>query len=304
MIYLDHGPVTTPRYENEKGKVWMSSHRRDDMCNLAINWYSGQNPQPNDCFLVLEPMCINPCDYNLNFLDKHKHIFAWCGKAFENTAISHKVTTINHPSWFQPPSAQNIINGWKPWNEKRNELVIIANNKTTNHISSLYELRSFIADLFHNKGFPVSWYGQIPISKPYYKGPAPDKHAILKEVKFSLCSENCYDPVYSWNYLSEKMPDVWYSGTVPLYMGCHNIDDYKFSPDSYIDLRKFVIKDGKKISVKMDSLYNEVINYNEDNFNNMTNAVKENLHNPEGLLKIISHESFFERIIDVLIGIK
>jgi len=68
-----------------------------------------------------------------------------------------------------------------------------------------------------------------------YKGNPADKLGTLSKYKFCLCYEN------SWGingYVSEKIFDCLWAGTVPIYWGAENIGNY-VDPDAFIDRRKF-----------------------------------------------------------------
>ncbi len=89
------------------------------------------------------------------------------------------------------------------------------------------------------------------------------------------------------------MPEVWFSGAVPIYMGCYNIDQFGFHPDSYIDLRKFT--DGKNI--KLRDLLNEINNFDEDKYNKYLAAVDYNI-NQANLFNIISEDRVMAKMIE------
>lgn len=298
IIYKDHKGPPVCHYSSNNGEVWMSNHKLNHFNNIGMNWYSLRNPEPNDYFMVLEPYCVNDVDYNMEFLKKFKKIFTWASKPFENTIVSNKIVQINHPSCKDHSTANEIKNNLINWKNKKNEIVIIANNKKSKHFSELYSLRTALTDFFHNKSkFEVSWYGQSKIKKPYYKGAIDNKKDILKHAKFSICSENCYDEIYSHGYFTEKMPDVWFSGCVPLYMGCYNIDDFSFPQESYIDLRKFVSKNKKSLNIKFEDLLQTLESFSELNYNETIQSILNNMESKNGLLHHISYNRMYEIIL-------
>ena len=67
-----------------------------------------------------------------------------------------------------------------------------------------------------------------------YQGSCVSKWKTLSAYRFSLCFEN----MPMTGYLTEKLFDCLYAGTVPIYWGAPNIDDL-VPADSYIDMRKF-----------------------------------------------------------------
>lgn len=68
-----------------------------------------------------------------------------------------------------------------------------------------------------------------------YKGKIDKKVEVLSKYKFCFCYENsCAIP----GYISEKIWDCFFSGTVPVYYGAPNVTEY-IPKDIFIDFRKF-----------------------------------------------------------------
>jgi hypothetical protein len=71
-----------------------------------------------------------------------------------------------------------------------------------------------------------------------FKGSFPrgneNKHQILKKYKFAICFENTIFP----GYITEKLFDCLLCGTIPIYFGASDVEDY-IPDDVYIDFRKF-----------------------------------------------------------------
>ena len=74
-------------------------------------------------------------------------------------------------------------------------------------------------------------------------GAAWNKRVALNEYRFSFCSENSIQK----NYISEKFWDSVLVNTVPIYLGCSNIDEY-IPNDYYINLNQY----GDDIDVMYD----------------------------------------------------
>lgn len=284
-------------YENPQGEVWMSESRRPDMINIGMGYHSLREPEADDYFLLLEPYCVSPEDYGVDFLRKFKKVFTWADHAVDP---SIPVVKINHPSFYQiPPQPPS---DWKPWRERADEIVIIANNKTSNHNSQIYHLRTQLADALHLKShFRVVWYGEDPGHKPYFHGRIASKHDVLKRAKFCICSENCYDEVYSNDYFTEKMPDVWMAGAVPIYMGCYNIDQYNLFEHSYIDLRTYVTKSNSDLQINLPPLLSRIHDFSEKQYNNYCDGVRGGLFSNGKLKELISFERAYDTIIASLI---
>lgn len=67
-----------------------------------------------------------------------------------------------------------------------------------------------------------------------YKGPTENKHKTLSNYKYSICFENSE----MRGYITEKIFDCFYAGTVPIYFGASDISDF-IDPNSYIDYKNF-----------------------------------------------------------------
>lgn len=303
-IAIVYGPQEGPIakiYENDKAIVYTSKTKQSNMINVGMGWYSIPNPTPEDSILVLEPYCVLERDYDYTYVGQYKHIFSWTPRAFAHPAFANKIVEINHPCCKDPPNPDVMVENWLPWDQRSNEVVFIANNKMSRHESELYSLRLELADHFHAQGkFTVSWYGQSPVPKPYYKGQIEHKSEILGKVKFSVCNENCYDPIYSHNYFTEKMPEVWFAGAVPLYMGCFNINNFNFSPHSYFDLRTYVQGKRGNFNIDMNALTQRMLSFDAAQYENFKNDVKHNIKKENGLYHIISYDRVYEKIINTL----
>lgn len=68
-----------------------------------------------------------------------------------------------------------------------------------------------------------------------YKGSIQDKYEVLSKYKYCLCFEN--DRIAP-GYITEKIFDCFFSGTVPVYLGPDNIEEY-IPKECFIDMRKF-----------------------------------------------------------------
>lgn len=88
------------------------------------------------------------------------------------------------------------------------------------------------------------WWSREALWLPYwrnrrtlmsiYKGACVSKFEVLKHYKFCLCFEN----MAMKGYITEKLFDCLYAGTIPLYLGAPDIERY-VPEDVYIDCRKY-----------------------------------------------------------------
>ena len=94
-----------------------------------------------------------------------------------------------------------------------------------------------------------------------YKGATSNKHETLSKYKFSICFENSI----TTGYITEKIFDCFYAGTIPIYYGDPNVKE-SIDPDSYIDFRKFDDYKDLELFVK---------NISEQEYNKIKNAGKD-----------------------------
>lgn len=301
LVYQDHSGESVVHYDGPEGKVWMSNHRRKLMHNVFLSCYAAKDRKPVDSIFVLEPRCVNERDYDIAFLNQFKYVFSWAEKAFRGTQITPKLIGLNHPSCKFAPSVDSLVPKWKPWSERKDQIVIIANKKFSRHSSEIYRLRVKLADwLSNNSKYKVAWYGNPPKNRTYSRGRIPQKFPILNDVKFSICSENCYHPKFSHGYFTEKMPEVWFGAAVPLYMGCYNIDEFGFGPNQYIDLRKYVNKDAKDLKIAFGKLKERIESYDEAAYQQYRKELEENMRKPDGLYHVISYDRVYKKLFEVL----
>ena len=201
-------------------------------------------------FLFLwETELVLPKNWNLKHKD-YKIIFSWNDLFVKK----YKFKKFNLP----------VTNNYKPFvlgSKHRNFFCCaIAGNKNINKFSknNLYEerLKTFKwfadnkPDLFNLYGVgwnkperPTNFLGKTlyfynwlrfkPFS--FYKGPVINKNEILRQHKFSICYENARN--YK-GYITEKIFDCFFAGTVPVYWGAPNILEY-VPKDCFIDRRDF-----------------------------------------------------------------
>lgn len=88
------------------------------------------------------------------------------------------------------------------------------------------------------------WWSRASMWWPYwkhrstlmsiYKGACDSKYEVLSRHKFSLCFEN----MAMRGYVTEKIFDCFYAGTIPVYLGAPDIGDL-VPPEAYVDCRNF-----------------------------------------------------------------
>lgn len=138
-------------------------------------------------------------------------------------------------------------------NGTRMKRVVVINGSHNPHsrVRELYSVRiKAMADLskvgvvdLYGMGWN-RWWSREAMWLPYwrnlralmsiYKGKCTSKFEVLQDYEFCLCFENmCMD-----GYVTEKLFDCLYAGTIPLYLGAPDILDY-IPGDVFVDCRKY-----------------------------------------------------------------
>lgn len=152
--------------------------------------------------------------------------------------------------WPQP--RDEVIEPYWVRTERMDRIVVINGNhiprKVPNELySKRIEAMASLAKLgvvdLYGRGW-AKWWSRASMWMPYwknrktlmsiYKGACESKYEVLSQYKFCLCFEN----MAMKGYVTEKIFDCLYAGTVPLYLGATDIQDL-IPEDIYIDCRKF-----------------------------------------------------------------
>ncbi|MEJ8755698.1 glycosyltransferase family 10 [Pontibacter sp. H259] len=126
------------------------------------------------------------------------------------------------------------------------------------HNHDLYQKRlQAILYFSRNPGFRLygtGWHEQNNLPDLYFNAaqkagatPVTDKLETLNKFKYSLCFENCSYP----SYITEKVFDCFFSGTIPVYLGAPDITAY-IPANCFIDFRNF--NDFRELEVHLQEL--------------------------------------------------
>ena len=122
---------------------------------------------------------------------------------------------------------------------------------------------------------------------PSYRGPVDRKRDTLAKYRFSICYENVSELP---GYITEKIFDCFFAGTVPVYWGASNIFDY-IPQTCFIDRRNFS---------DHESLYRFLSNMPESNYIEYQNSIKDYLLSSQ--IKPFNSESFASNTINVIMA--
>ncbi len=108
---------------------------------------------------------------------------------------------------------------------------------------------------------------------------------IYKDYKFVICFENSYEE----DYITEKLVNVMMGGSIPIYMGAPNVNDY-FNSNSFINCSKFK---------SFDEVINLIIKLDNDDveYNKLLNEPWLKKNNRDAILK---KEAEFNSFLDMI----
>lgn len=153
--------------------------------------------------------------------------------------------------YWPQPRAEVMENIWQRRDRQQRIVVINGNHKPASFTGELYSKRiEVMAELARYDAVDLygrdwnRWWSRNSMWLPYwwnrskimsvYKGPCSSKYEVMGAYAFALCFEN----MAMKGYVTEKIFDCFYAGTIPIYWGATDISSL-IPSDSYIDYREF-----------------------------------------------------------------
>jgi hypothetical protein len=215
-------------------------------------------------FFVFEPPVVAPALYK-----KIKCIAKYFKRIMIHSTGSglHKyINGLNNTyKFYWPQTEDRVIE--TIWEKKNRKFLIMinGNKKPQQYQGELYSERIKAVRYFGNReGFDLYGHGwdKYIIYLPYvlnrkvirksYKGAVKSKYETLGNYSFAVCFEN----MILEGYLTEKIFDCFFAGTIPIYLGAPDVEKY-IPNNCFIDMRKF--KDYKELNDFLRSLSDEKI---------------------------------------------
>lgn len=220
-------------------------------------------PRENLFLQINEPPTVNSASYDVRYHKFFNRILTW-----NDSLVDGEV----YYKFFIPQYKPKNIN-WIAAKDKKFLTMIVA-NKSSKFAQELYSARKDVIEFFEGKkecSFDLYGIGWEKCGYKNYKGRIEKKLATLSQYKFSICFENVKDIP---GYITEKIFDCFFAGTVPVYLGADNIKEY-IPENTFIDARKFHSKDEMLdyLSQISDAQYESMQKYifeylNSDQFEN------------------------------------
>lgn len=154
------------------------------------------------------------------------------------------------------------------------------------NIAIIYPLRKKIIHFFSNRS-DFDLYGKgwglekEDFIKKVYRGEVEEKEKKLREYKFALCLENSIFP----GYITEKIFDCFFAGTIPIYLGAPDVANY-IPKNTFIDINDFN---------NLSSLEKYLDSIDEILYDKYIKNIRDFLHSDE--YKKFSHQQFAKTII-------
>lgn len=203
-------------------------------------------------FLLMEPPLVRPDLYaalpELTAAFDAVYVHNMVGDGYSlDKVLRHKLRPL-----FWPQPYDDVLSPYWENMQRHNKLVVIAGNHNPRSVKpELYSERiKAIAELSDRKGIDLfgrgweRWWSRESFWWTYwryrnaimanYYGSCSSKWSVLGSYRFSLCFENM--PIAG--YVTEKIFDCLYAGTVPVYWGATDIETLVPS-GAFLDMRRF-----------------------------------------------------------------
>lgn len=227
----------------------------DKVCKFNIyldTHFLPKSPEDLNYLIILEPPSVLPSNFIIENHLMFKKIFTWDDSIVDNL----KYFKFNFSFYLKPLNLS--------LSDKKKKFVMIAKNKFSHHTNELYTKRVGIInwfkinqpelfdlygvgwDQFIFKKYPLTFLNRFPligkqinlmlgIKYPFFIEGLKSKFDVLSKYVFCFCYENIGEID---GYITEKIIDCFNSGTIPIYLGARNINQF-IPSNTFIDVRDF-----------------------------------------------------------------
>lgn len=238
-------------------------------------------------FVIFEPPVVAPHLYRA--LPKLTAAFDWVfvhnviGDGYSLQGVDR--SRLRQLYWPQPHNGV-LEQHWENEDRKNQIVVINGNHRPRSRTAELYsrrieamvKLSELDAVVLYGMGWN-KWWSHRSMWLPYwlnrstlmsiYHGSCVSKYEILSRYRFCLCFEN----MQMTGYVTEKIFDCLYAGTIPLYLGAPDIASL-IPEETYLDCRKFA---------SWEEMWNEISCMSDSQVNMIREAGRAYLNSKEFL---------------------
>ena len=215
------------KYLNETSKppltvvLWMWFFGEKDYFPTILQTW----PETKLIFFLYESHSTCPYYFDKQYHSFFHKIYTWDDDLIDN----------NKYFKFYYPVLESMAKDIPSFEEKR-LCTLICSNKTTLHPHELYSARKEVIQFFEDQpGNDFEFFGHDWSGYRTYRGLSMNKIETLKNYRFVYCYENISS---AKGYITEKIFDCFAAGTIPIYWGATNIEEY-IPKECFIDRRNF-----------------------------------------------------------------
>ncbi len=198
-----------------------------------------------NAFYLFEVMVLAPEMYRAipDLTQYFRSLYSWTDADHLAPFVSGPVTV---KPFFMPMPRDTVIEPYWSRTDRNGIVLIAANKRAVVPQGELFTERLRAIRHFANHGgihiWGRWWNERImdldeefrdPVRRSY-QGAAAEKYDVLSRYRFAVCYENM--ALRGW--ITEKIFDCFYAGTVPVYLGAPDITDH-VSKDCFIDFEQF-----------------------------------------------------------------
>jgi len=201
-----------------------------------------------------EVYSISPNGYNIDLLKQYKCVVTWNSKFYEAHKNELNIHLVKDFCLCHDMYREDIVlDSYKSYEEKINGICVVSNLKTFfdcnegaigyKRLQIMNGIQSLVKHVYGGLNCGEMYKGILGQRDPDHQYVnlhkyGYDKISKVNEYRFSLVCENSYHEFWSWDYITEKIWDVFSAKTVAVYYGCYNIEQ-RIPKELYIDYRDF-----------------------------------------------------------------
>ena len=212
-----------------------------------------------------------PHTYHISTIQKIGGLITYNGR-FKKSYGSHcNIISVNgYPDWNNYYKLED--NEFVTYDKKINGVCSLNKIYHTGKTGDIVYLRK---NLFNSlSGILKHSYGPVAYGGGNYQGPggspsSKESLVIINKYKFNLALEPMYHPMWSYDWVTERMWNCFRAKTIPVYFGGYNIEDH-VPTDLFIDLRKYLVQVMPKITFDTIRLVEDLNNISKDQYIDMT----------------------------------